>query len=258
MLSVDNITFNYGGTPVFRDVSFQVDSGSLCALFGPNGTGKTTLFKCCLNFLKISRGAIAIGATPVHGRQAGQLARLVAYVPQEHRLSFPYTVREIVLMGRTPHLGGSFGIRETDKIQVLDALRLLGILHLSGRRYNELSGGQRQLVLLARALAQQTPLLLLDEPTASLDFDNQLLIWKVLKQLSRQGKAILVGTHDPNHVLWFCDQVIVLGNKGVIAAGPPADSLNEKVLGRIYSSECRVVDVGKLQVVLPSSTDGTR
>ncbi len=251
MLSVHNLAFQYDRTPVFDDISFEVPAGRLCALFGPNGSGKTTLFKCCLNFLSVTAGEVAVDGERASGMRTGALARRVAYVPQEHALSFPYTVKEVVLMGRTPHLGGGFGIGATHYAAVLEALRLLGIVELAERPYNQLSGGQRQLALIARAIAQQTPLLLLDEPTASLDFDNQLRIWRLLRQLSAQGKTILVATHDPNHVLWFCDQVIVIGQGRVLADGPPPLALNSEVLQRLYGRVCRVLQAGEWSVVVP-------
>ncbi len=252
MLSVHNLSFQYDRTPVFHDVSFQVPAGRLCALFGPNGSGKTTLFKCCLNFLSVGGGEVAVDGERASGLRAAELARRIAYVPQEHALSFPYTVKEVVLMGRTPHLGGGFGIGAAHRTAVLDALRLLGIVDLAERPYNQLSGGQRQLALIARAIAQQTPLLLLDEPTASLDFDNQLRIWRLLRQLSAQGKTILVATHDPNHVLWFCDQVIVMGRGRLLADGPPGQVLGGDVLQQLYGRVCRVLQAGEWSVVVPA------
>jgi len=252
MLNVDHLAFQYDHAPVFRDITFQVASGSLCGLFGPNGSGKTTLFKCCLNFLSVSAGEVSVDGQPISGLRPSDLARYIAYVPQEHALSFPYTVKEVVLMGRTPHLGGGFGIGAVHRTAVLEALRLLGIVDLAERPYNQLSGGQRQLTLIARAIAQQTPLLLLDEPTASLDFDNQLRIWRLLRQLSAQGKTILVATHDPNHVLWFCDQVIVIGQGRLLADGSPAQVLSGEVLQQLYGLVCRVLRVGGWSVVVPA------
>ena len=182
-----------------------------------------------------------------------QLARLVAYVPQEHKAPFPYSVKEVVLMGRTPHLEGALGIRTEDKQIVYDILQKLDILSLADRLYNELSGGQRQLVLLARALAQQTDLIFLDEPASSLDFRNQLLIWQVLRTIVSQGKTVFVCTHDPNHVLWFCDQVIVLNHHRVIADGHPGELLDGAILHQLYGPVCDVVDLKGVKMVAPQN-----
>lgn len=252
MLNVHQLAFRYHKTPILQDISFAVSSGRLCALFGPNGSGKTTLFKCCLNFLRFHQGTVQINGQDVQQKGVEEMARLVAYVPQEHKAPFPYTVKEVVLMGRTPHMGGALGVKEKDKKIVADILQRLDILQLADRPYNELSGGQRQLVLLARALAQQTELIFLDEPAASLDFKNQLLIWQILRTLVRQGKTVFVCTHDPNHVLWFCDQVIVLNQGRIIADGQPHDSLNDDILRELYGPVCRIMNVNGWQVVTPN------
>jgi iron complex transport system ATP-binding protein len=252
MLNVHQLAFRYHKTPILQDISFAVGSGRLCALFGPNGSGKTTLFKCCLNFLRFHQGTVQINGHDVQQKGVEEMARLVAYVPQEHKAPFPYTVKEVVLMGRTPHMGGALRVKEKDKTIVAGILQRLDILQLADRPYNELSGGQRQLVLLARALAQQTDLIFLDEPAASLDFKNQLLIWQILRTLVRQGKTVFVCTHDPNHVLWFCDQVIVLNQGRIIADGQPQDSLNDDILRELYGPVCRITDVDDWRVVTPN------
>lgn len=253
MLNVDNLSFRYGSAEVFSRVSFRVEDGQMCGLFGPNGSGKTTLFKCCLNFLDYPTGQVRIGGEDVKEKTINEMARLVAYVPQEHKPAFPYLVKEVVLMGRTPHMGGVFGIRKTDKAKALEALNLLGITHLAERPYNQLSGGQRQLVLIARALAQDTKVLFLDEPTASLDFKNQILIWQLLQRIAHQGTTVFVCTHDPNHVLWFCGQAVVMGNGGVIADGPPAEAINTDTLTRIYGEVCTVRTFNGFQMVAPAT-----
>ena len=252
MLSVNQLSFSYGKTAVLENVSFQVETGRLCALFGPNGSGKTTLFKCCLNFLNFKIGEVRIDGEDVKKKRVEALARLAAYVPQEHKAPFPYLVREMVLMGRTPYLGGALGVSTIDKQVAFSVLKKLDILPLAERPYNELSGGQRQLVLLARALAQETPLIFLDEPASSLDFKNQLLIWQILRDIVRQGKTVLVCTHDPNHVLWFCDQAIVLKQGKIIANGTPGESLNGETLHQIYGPVCDIIDLEYLRVVAPN------
>jgi len=251
MLNIQQLSFGYHTTPVLQNISFQVNPGRLCALFGPNGSGKTTLFKCCLNFLKFNEGVVQINGQNAQKNSVKEMAKIVAYVPQEHKSPFPYTVKEVVLMGRTPHMNGALGIKEEDKHVVVDVLEKLDILSLANRRYNELSGGQRQMVLLARALTQQTELIFLDEPAASLDFKNQLLIWQVLRTLVQQGKTVFVCTHDPNHVLWFCDQVIVLNQGQIIADGQPKHSLNEHTLQKLYGPVCDIVEMEGLNMVAP-------
>jgi iron complex transport system ATP-binding protein len=183
---------------------------------------------------------------------ARTLAKRIAYVPQEHRPPFPYTVFEVVLMARTPHMAsGIFSISTKDKTRVLAALDSLGILDFARLPYTQLSGGQRQLVLIARALAQDTDVILLDEPTSSLDFQNQVRVWQVLREIARKGTTILACSHDPNHVAWFCDRVVMLHNQKIVADGRPADVFDEALLNLLYQDSCRVISIDSLKVVLP-------
>lgn len=253
MLSVHDLHFSYGSAQVLNGISFNVKKGELCGLFGPNGSGKTTLFKCCLRFLKLKQGTVQMHDSDISKLSIKEMAKIVAYVPQEHKPPFPYLVREVVLMGRTPHLGGVFGIPHRDRMIAMDALNALGIADLAQRPYSQLSGGQRQMVLIARAIAQDTPLLFLDEPTSALDFQNQIRIWKIMRKIVESGKTILACSHDPNQVAWFCDRVIVVGNGGVIADGNPAEAINEQTLGKIYQNTCTVQKTGEgVRIVMPA------
>lgn len=252
MLQIKNLYFDYGGASVLEDVSFQVRDGEMCGLFGPNGSGKTTLFKCCLRFFKTRQGSVLMGGVDIRKLTFRELARRAAYVPQDHKPPFPYLVREVVLMGRTPHLKRvAFGIGNRDKAKAMDALRLLGIAHLADRPYSRLSGGQRQMVLIARAIAQETGLIFLDEPTSALDFSNQIKIWRTLQDVARRGVGIVACSHDPNHVAWFCDKVVVLKEKRILDCGPPSQVITEAVLNEIYSNICTVGSLNGVRIVLP-------
>jgi len=258
MLKVHRLGFGYGKTPVLRDVSFEVKRRCLCGLFGPNGSGKTTLFKCCLKFLDSREGTIELDGRDVRKLRVREMARRVAYVPQEHKPPFPYLAGEVVLMGRTPHLGGGFGIRDRDKAAAWDAMELLDISSLAGRPYNQLSGGQRQMVLIARSIAQETKLVFLDEPTSALDFNNQMRIWKTLRAITRRGVGVIACSHDPNHVAWFCDHVIVLHDGRVLAQGPPSAVFSQSLLDEIYQGVCTVESVNGFPMVLPRSMGNGR
>lgn len=253
MLKVENLHFEYSGFKVLQDISFEVEKGQLCALFGPNGTGKTTLLKCIARLLNYEKGNVLVGGENINGVKAAEIAKLIAYVPQEHKPPFPYLVKEIVLMGRTPHMGGTFGPSKKDIKAAIEAIELIGIEHIADKPYTALSGGQRQLVLLARAFAQGTKILLLDEPTSNLDFQNQIKIWHNIKELTQKGISALTCTHDPNHVLWFCDKVVVLGNNGIVANGSPAKALTEETLNEIYGGVCSVRSFEDLHMVIPRS-----
>jgi len=180
-----------------------------------------------------------------------QLSRTVAYVPQEHKPPFPYLTKEVVLMGRTPHLMGFFGIKRSDKQIARDAMDQIGILDYADEPYNHLSGGQRQMVLMARAIAQDTPLLFLDEPTSALDFQNQMKIWSFMEDIVSEGKTIIACSHDPNHVAWFCDRVVVLSKGGLIGQGAPEQIINQETLDAIYQDTCSVFSQGGVPIVMP-------
>lgn len=251
MLHISDLSFRYTQKPILSDVSFSVEPGQLCGLFGPNGSGKTTLFKCCLRFLPIEQGSIRMNSVDVSSRSVEKLAKTVAYVPQEHKPPFPYLSREVVLMGRTPHIKGFFGIKRQDKQIARDAMDQLNILDIADEPYNQLSGGQRQMVLMARAIAQDTPLLFLDEPTSALDFQNQMKIWGLMEDIVAEGKTILACSHDPNHVAWFCDKVIVISNHGIVGEGMPDETINQDILDRIYHNTCSVCSNSGVPMVMP-------
>jgi iron complex transport system ATP-binding protein len=251
MLKVENLHFDFDGLEVLKDISFSVEKGELCALFGPNGTGKTTLLKCLIKLVNYKKGTVFVENKNINTMKEAEVAKLIAYVPQEHKPPFPYLVKEVVLMGRTPHMGGTFGPSEKDIKAAIEAIELIGLADIADRPYTALSGGQRQLVLLARAFAQGTKILLLDEPTSNLDFQNQIMIWRIIKELTKKGISALTCTHDPNHVSWFCDKVIVLGNNGIVANGNPAKALTEETLNEIYGGVCSVKSFDGMQMVIP-------
>lgn len=252
MLKVSNLRFGYNpAAPVLNGISFEIPSGSLCSLFGPNGCGKTTLFRCCLRQLKPQAGTVHINGYPTSKLSIREMARHVAYVPQEHQSPFPYLVKDLVLMGRTPHMSPFFGIRPGDRQKAWDALCLMELSDIAERPYNQLSGGQRQLVLIARAIAQEARLMFLDEPTASLDFSNQIRIWQLIQKVSRQGITVLACTHNPNHVSWFCDQAVVMNQGAVVCQGHPAEVVKESVLDSIFSGMCVIRYLDGHPMVMP-------
>ncbi len=252
MLRVENLSFSYeNSNPVLNSISFQVEAGKMCGLFGPNGCGKTTLFKCCLKFLNHTGGNICINNNNIEKISINQMAHLISYVPQEHKPPFPYLVKDVVLMGRTPHLSGFLSISKIHKQKAYEAMELIGVEDLANIPYNQLSGGQRQLVLIARAVAQATPILFLDEPTSALDFSNQLKIMRILRKIADQGTTIVTCTHDPNHVLWFCDTVVVLDKLRFVCQGAPTDVLCNNVLDEVYENTCEVHQYNSTRMVLP-------
>jgi iron complex transport system ATP-binding protein len=251
MLRINELSFAYSREPVLENISLSVAEGRLCCLLGPNGCGKTTLLKCCLGFIKPQRGRILLNGKCITTFSASRQAKVVAYVPQNHAPAFPYAVRTIVEMGRNPH-SGSFGFKSEEHAEhVRRALEITGIEDLENRPYTQLSGGQRQLVLLARAYAQNTPLILLDEPTASLDFKNQMLAWRIIRSFADAGKTILISTHHPNHVLWFADDVAVISGGRLAAFGQASSVVTQEILDEIYQQEAVLERHNGLPLILP-------
>lgn len=251
-LDIRGLSFSYGQHNVLDDISLSVKPGEICGLLGPNGCGKSTLFRCCMGFLHPQKGHVRVHGVNIAHMKPSALAAHVAYVPQEHRQPFPFTARDMVLMGRSPKMAGWFRLRREDERIAEEAMARIGILHLAERPCNQLSGGQRQLVLIARAMAQQTPLILLDEPTSSLDFSNQLSVWNVLREVASHGVAVLVCCHDPNHILWFCDKAAVMHKGRICAEGPSAEVVTQELLQHIYGPKCLRLGTGRASMVCPS------
>lgn len=252
MLVVDQLATSLGGVPILTDLSISVSEGQLSVLLGPNGVGKSTLFRCIMG-AQPYRGRVEIDSLSIADWDTRRLAQTVAYVPQEHTPSFSFLVRDVVLMGRNPHRGGVFGPGQADMEAALGALDSLGLLGLAERSYLTLSGGQRQLVLIARALAQGARFLLLDEPTASLDFGNQMMVWQTVRRLVDDGRGALVCTHDPNHALWFGDTAIALAPGGVSVMGPAPEVVDSARVQGLYGIASSLGEVGGRPVVVPDA-----
>ena len=238
-IEVERLSFSYGTHPVLRDVSFRAEPGQLVAVLGPNGAGKSTLFRCMLGFLPHYQGSISLCGRDVRHLPRRELAHLAAYIPQSSQPLFDYTVRDTVLMGADPFHGPGPSQQETaDRV-----LETLGIRDLAARGINEISGGERQLALIARAMAQQAKILMMDEPTASLDYGNQFRLLRQVRQLADSGYTVLLSTHNPEHAFRFATDVLVLREGGVRAFGPAAETLTEELLREIYRIPLTVADI---------------
>lgn len=236
-LSLESLSTGYRGHIVGQNLSFTVAAGEVTCLLGANGCGKTTLLKTLLGLLPPLAGTVWLGQQRLSDVSAKQLAQWVGYVPQAQSDLFPYTALEMVLMGRTAHVSWLSTPGPKDRAIALDCLRQLGIEHLAQRRYPQLSGGERQLVLIARALAQQPQLLIMDEPTASLDFGNQIRVLAVIERLKAQGLAILLTTHQPEHAHRVADRVVLLHQGQILANGPKEAALSAVHLATLYGLE---------------------
>lgn len=237
------LTIGYPDHTVGSGLDVALKTGEVLALLGPNGGGKTTLLKTLLGLLKPKDGAISLAGKPLADYGIAERARVIAYVPQVHVGTFAFTVESVVLMGRTAH--GSLFSRPSarDRAVAHAVLERFGIAHLAQRPYTMISGGERQLVLLARALAQEPRFVVLDEPTASLDFGNQGKVMAEIKALAKSGHGVLFTTHDPNHALRAADRAYLLRGGARIAEGPVGEVLDRAHLERLYDAPVeRLVD----------------
>jgi len=245
MLGVDHLSFNYVTGPILRDINFQISPGRVWGLLGPNASGKTTLFKCINAVLQPCSGQVTAFGHCLARLPRRKIAGLMAVVPQQTDPAFSYTAFQMVLMGKAHKLGVWQRPSARDRRNAALALEELGAADLGHRLFNTLSGGEKQVVLLARALFQAAPILLLDEPTAHLDFKNQHLILDLIAALAQRRKLmVLVSLHDPNLAARYCDGVVVLKEGQVLQKGPAREVMNQPVLEAVYGMKLRVNDPG--------------
>jgi len=243
VLSAEDVAFAYRrGEPVLRGVRFEGRSGRLTCLLGPNGSGKTTLLRCLLGRLAPTGGAVLLDGAPVRDRAPRELARLMAYVPQFPAAAFSFTAHQVVLMGRYAHTG-VLGLPGAKDLAVArEAMKMTETLGFADRMLGELSGGEAQRVMIARALTQQPSVVLLDEPTSHLDIKNQLRIYEMMRRLAHDWPtAVVCVSHDVNLAARFADDLAFLRDGRILAAGPPGDVLREDILRETYDVEIDLV-----------------
>ena len=244
LLRTRNVTFGYTDQPVLENISFSVSTGDVISLLGPNGSGKTTLLKILLNFYTPQTGEVLLEDRPVARIPRRQLARRMAYVPQGHQLSFGYRVLDVVLMGRISRKPFFFRYGKTDEDASAAALERLGIGHLADRPYTEVSGGERQLVLIARALAQGADIFVMDEPVTGLDYGNQIRLLDRITELAQTGYTFIKTTHFPDHALRISNKVVMLKNGHVVAHGPTRQVMTSDNLFQLYHTPIEVRRLG--------------
>lgn len=240
-LAAETLAFGHPGRTIGRDVSLAVEPGRALALLGPNGGGKTTLLKTLLGLLPAHGGRVVLDGRPLAEVPVAERARLIGYVPQAHAGAFAFTALEMVLMGRTARSGALGRPSVHDRKVAMAMLEQLGIGHLCGQPYTMISGGERQLVFMARALAQEPRYVVLDEPTASLDFGNQGLVMRRIAALAGEGLGVLFTTHDPNQALRHADAVALLSGGSLAALGAPSALLHAEALGSLYGAAVETV-----------------
>jgi iron complex transport system ATP-binding protein len=256
MLSVRDLHVSYGDTAVLRGVDLEARPGEVVALVGPNGCGKTTLIRAITRVLPWTSGDVLAGETSLVDLRPRDLARLIAVVPQNPQLPLGYTALDVVLMGRTPHLGFFDQEGPSDLRLAWEAIERVGVAHLAHRRVDELSGGERQNVVLARALAQDTPILLLDEPTANLDVGHQMSVAVLVRRLAASGLAVLAAIHDLTLASLYSDRVVLMTAGRVLSEGRPTEILTGSLIRAAYGADVTVLPTaGRGPVIVPLEPD---
>ncbi|NEW05910.1 ABC transporter ATP-binding protein [Paenibacillus sp. SYP-B3998] len=235
-LEVINMSFSFNkNKKIFSNVFFSLNEGEILSILGPNGSGKSTLLNCIARLLKADQGDIFLDGKSIFDYTMNEFARIIGYVPQSHVPAYAFTVKEFVVMGRSPYIS-TFSMPSSNDYNIaLEAIEMLGITHLLTKSYTELSGGERQLVTIARAIAQQSKIILMDEPTSQLDYGNQIRTIEIIKKLSQKGYGIIMTTHTPDHAILLNEKIGIMDNSGNFEFGNVADVLNEEKLKKIYN-----------------------
>ncbi len=241
VLQARGLATGHGSRQVSQGLEFSMSAGGVLCLLGGNGCGKTTLLRTLLGLLPPLSGEVLLGGRPLGQWSRRDFAHWVGYVPQAGAGVFPYTVEDVVLMGRAAHLGRFASPGEADRQLARRCLAMMGIEHLAPRIYTAISGGERQLALVARALVQEPRLLVMDEPTASLDFGNQIRVLEHVERLSAGGMAVLMTTHQPEHALRVADRIALLGRGHMVAVGAPRETATPAALAALYGVPEQVV-----------------
>ncbi|MBB3171072.1 ABC transporter ATP-binding protein [Parvibacter caecicola] len=254
-IEVTNLSFAYGNREVLRDLNFSIPDGCLVNVLGPNGVGKSTLFRCILGLNPHYSGSILVNGKDLRALSVRQRAREISYIPQSHASVYDYEVIDVVLMatGSELKLLGTPGPEQLQRAHA--ALERIGIEHLAHRTYTQISGGEQQLVLIARALAQNARTIIMDEPTSALDYGNTVRVLSCVRQLAREGLSIVQSTHNPDHAFLYSDQTMVLSEGRLRAFGDPKDVITSELISELYHVEVEVNSLygDKVRVCVPLS-----
>jgi iron complex transport system ATP-binding protein len=252
VIRISGLSFSYGLEFSLKDISLSIESGEVVSLLGPNGSGKTTLLKCINALLPSKDKTVFIEGKDVLKYSRTELARVIGYVPQSHNPSFPFTVIDVVLMGRVSHLDLFQQPSKSDIQKADESINLVGLSHLRDRIYTQISGGERQLALIARALAQEPKILILDEPTAHLDFKNQITTLNVVKKLAKDSNiAVVMSLHEPNHALLFSDNVALMSKGSITSFGNSKKVVTKDNIEKIYGIDVDAVDHNGMSFIIP-------
>ena len=253
-MKVEDLHFSYGNHEVLKGVSFGVENRGFVSLLGPNGAGKSTLFRCMLGLLEPAKGSVHICGRNIRNMPPAELSHRVAYIPQSHTPVFNFSVFDMVLMGTTAQLP-RFSSPGKQQIQLAEAaMERMGIAHLRDRGCGNISGGERQLALIARAIAQQAKILVMDEPSASLDYGNKLRVMETVKSLTRDDYTVIQSTHDPDQAYLYSDQILALFDGKILACGSPKETISSELISTLYGVDVEVCSMHRddVRVCIPA------
>lgn len=240
-LRIRDVEFSYVSTPVLKDVCMEANGSEILCVVGPNGSGKSTLLRCMDGILSPQKGSIILNEQNIKNMRRIELAKEIGYIPQSAPQAFPVNVFDVVLMGRRPHVGWRSGEKDTEK--VLEILQLLNIEDLAMRDINELSGGEKQKVFIARAIIQEPRVLLLDEPTSNLDIKHQLEVMDIIKDIVRKKDiSVIIAIHDLNLASRYADRIIMMNNGKIFAAGNPLSVFTQENIKQVYGVESEIIN----------------
>ena len=250
-LQIEHLSFAYREHRVLKDISFSLNQGEFLSVLGPNGVGKSTLFRCILGLLDGYEGRITSHGDDLASMSRREMSRRIAYIPQLHSPPFSYTVLDSVLMGTTRQLSAFAQPKKAQIMQAMEALERVGAAHLAERDFSRLSGGEQQLTLVARAIAQQAEILVMDEPTSALDYGNQLRILQHVRDLSREGYAVLISMHNPQHAMTFSSRILALMDGRVAAEGKPEEIMTAELIQKLYGVDVDFMHSQNGRVLVP-------
>ena len=244
ILEVRNLKFAYhAGKTVFHDVNFSLGAGEILTILGPNGAGKSTLLNCLANLLDPVSGEINLEGRNIREIPLREVAQVIGYVPQNHTSAYSYSIRDFVVMGRAPYLGMFQKPSEKDYAIAERVMEDLGIMRFADHPYTEVSGGERQQAMIARAIVQEPKIIMFDEPTNHLDYGNQMRMIRKVQRLADQGYAVIMTTHMPNHAMQLGGKTAILNRDGYLRVGSTEEIITEDVLEEIYQEKIRIVYV---------------
>lgn len=252
LMEIISAEFSYNGHDnVFENINFSVGEGDIFCILGANGSGKTTLIKCLNGLMKLKSGEVLLNNKNIYTLSQAEIAKNIGYIPQIHNSTFPFTVLDVVLMGRAPYLDLFESPAEKDYQIAEKSLKTMNISHMMDKPYTEISGGEQQLVFIARILTQEPNILLLDEPTSHLDFGNQIRTLNIIEKLTKKGISVIMSSHFPDQAFISATKVAILQGKEFIDLGTPVEVITERNMERTYGIPVKIVDIGDRQACIP-------